>query len=104
MKIAVVSYWRSKGIKVPYEELPYGRSTNSLGKWSDIEVLINRLDEANRGARTNLPQRPYQETHEHIRSLFHTFFEPSLVREMRRSSPVNYAELQVACANIMQFS
>lgn len=104
VKSAVFSYWRSKGINGTYIELPCGGFTDNPGKFIDLQILINRLGGAQRVARTNLPRRAYQETHEDIRSLFYTFMEPNLGRAMHGDSSVNYAELQAACANIMQFS
>ena len=104
IKSAVVAYWNKRGINGEYVRLPDGGFSGNPGKSPDIQALIRRLDEAQRLSRANITRRAYQETHEDLRAIYATFVKRQLPQAVRRDPTVDYAKLQAACVNIIQFN
>ena len=101
---AVVAYWNKRGINGEYVRLPDRGLSGNPGKSPDIQALIRRLHEAQCLSRDNITRRAYQETHEDLRAIYATFVKRQLPLAARRDPTVDYANLQAACVNIIQFN
>lgn len=101
---AVMSYWHRRGVTDDFIKNPDGTTSGNPGKNMDLQIIIAYLHETQQQARANIPRRAYQETHEDVRAIYYKFVKPQLTRAIRRDPTVNYAALQTACINMMQFS
>ena len=104
IKSAVVAYWNKTGINGEYVRLHDGGCSGNLGNSPYIQTLIRSLEEGQSLSRANITRRAYQETHEDLQAIYVTFVKRQLPRAVRRDPTVDYAKLQAACVNILQFN
>lgn len=102
-KSAIVAFWRTHGHFGGFEETSDGGYRGNPGRCPSIQDLINKLDIAQRRSGTHKVSRAYQQTHEDVRKICKTFFDPEIEKALSCDPSVDYAMLQAAVMNCCQF-
>lgn len=100
---AIISFWEAQGHIGDYTEFPDGSFSGNLGRCPSIQKLVKKLEGSQHRMKTHEIRRAYQETHEDVRTLCDTYFDPVVSKALKCDESVNYAFLQSAVINCCQF-
>lgn len=102
-KSAIVAFWRTFGRFGNFEETADGGFRGNPGRCPSIQDLINKLEISQRKSGSHKVSRAYQQTHEDVRKVCKTFFDPEIEKALNCDPTVDYSMLQTAVLNCCQF-
>eukprot|EP00172_Hildenbrandia_rubra_P002175 Plantae.Rhodophyta-Hildenbrandia_rubra.ctg2863.p1 GENE.Plantae.Rhodophyta-Hildenbrandia_rubra.ctg2863~~Plantae.Rhodophyta-Hildenbrandia_rubra.ctg2863.p1 ORF type:complete len:400 (+),score=35.73 Plantae.Rhodophyta-Hildenbrandia_rubra.ctg2863:217-1416(+) len=103
IRSAVISFFRSRGEHGRYEDYPNGSYSGNPGYAPQIGKLKNRLEAAQRLARSHPERRAYQLTHEDVRKINEKHFDDNVMKALAKSPDADLRKLEAACMCAAQF-
>lgn len=100
---AIIAFWDAQGHMGEYIQFPNGSFSGNPGRCPSIQKLIKKLEASQRRSHTHDVSRAYQETHEDVRKLCDTYFDPFVAKALVCETSVDYGLFQAAVINCCQF-